>query len=151
MDGKSHQSAVTRYRVEARVVGPGVSRADSKEATIRFDTSAGQVQYLMGPAELLAAAFAACVLKNVERFSHILRFSYEGASIKVTAEREDRPPRFVRVQYVLRVVTAEPGHRVELLHRNIAKFGTVFNTLAAACEVTGEIVAEAPSPIAATA
>jgi hypothetical protein len=48
------------------------------------------------------------------------------------------------VSYVLRVVTDEPRARVELLHRNIRKFGTITNTLAAAGEVTGNIESVAP-------
>jgi hypothetical protein len=47
-----------------------------------------------------------------------------------------------RSRYVLRVVTDEPRQRVELLHRNIRRHGTIFNTLAAVCEVTGDIIAE---------
>jgi hypothetical protein len=45
------------------------------------------------------------------------------------------------MHYRLRVVTDEPPARVELLHKNIRKFGTITNTLAAACELTGEIEA----------
>jgi hypothetical protein len=36
---------------------------------------------------------------------------------------------------------AEPDQRVDLLHRNIQRHGTIFNTIAAACEVTGTITA----------
>jgi hypothetical protein len=48
------------------------------------------------------------------------------------------------VSYHLRVVTDEPPARVELLHKNVRKFGTITNTLAAACELTGTIEAVAP-------
>jgi uncharacterized OsmC-like protein len=133
-----------RYTVEAATRGGGLSSARTRQATIEVDTSAGQSATHMGPADLLATAFAACVLKNVERFSGILPFRYDGASISVTAEREDRPPRISQIQYVLRIRTDEPAQRVDLLRRNIEKFGTIFNTLAAACRVTGEIVAEPP-------
>jgi hypothetical protein len=36
-----------------------------------------------------------------------------------------------------------PWHRIELLHRDIQRFGTITNTLAAACELDGTIAAEA--------
>ena len=52
------------------------------------------------------------------------------------------PPPIVRARYRLRIETDEPQRRVELLHRNILRFGTITNTLAAACELTGTIVAE---------
>jgi uncharacterized OsmC-like protein len=131
------------YTVRARMVGSGVSRGeiDGKTAEIEFDTSAGQSATLPGPADLLVTAFAACVLKNVERMSTLQPFSYESASIEVMAEREDRPPRIARMHYRLVVVTNEPQRRVDLLHHNIARQGTIYNTLAAACAVDGEVVA----------
>jgi hypothetical protein len=63
----------------------------------------------MGSAELLAMAVAACVLKNVERFSGILPFAYGGSSIHVTAEREEPPPRIARIHIGPRVITDEPA------------------------------------------
>lgn len=127
------------YKVEARVVRPGVSAATSKRAVVEFDTSAGQSDLLPGPADLLTMAFAACVLKNVERFSHILPFRYEEASIEVTAERQEVPPKITRITYSLQLVTDETEHRVELLHRNIRRYGTIYNTLAGACDVSGNV------------
>ena len=131
------------YTVRARTLGDGVSvaEAEGRTATVSFDTAADMGGGLFGPADLLLAAFAACTLKNVERLSGLQRFAYRGASIEVTGVREDRPPRMTRVTYRLSVETDEPEQRVDLLHRNIMKHGTVYNTLAAACEVSGEIVA----------
>ena len=141
------QEPILRYSVEAAVVQRGLARAVSREATIEFDTSVEQSASLMGPAELLASAFAACVLKNIERFARILPFTYQTASIQVTLERQDTPPRITSVQYALHIVTAEPPHRVDLLHRNLMKHGTIYNTLAAACPVTGSITAEPPGSL----
>jgi uncharacterized OsmC-like protein len=129
------------YRVEARMTDLGVASGKAKGRTIEFDTSRTGSDELPGPAELLILAFAACLLKNVERFSHLLSFDYDGASVAVEAGRQDAPPRFPTIRYELRVATTESEHRVELLHRNICRFGTVYNTLAAACDVEGRIVA----------
>jgi uncharacterized OsmC-like protein len=130
------------------VVRPGISATTSKQELIEFDTSAGECDALPGPADLLTMAFAACVLKNVERFSQILPFRYENASIKVVAERQDAPPKMTRVTYSLRLVTDEPEQRIDLLHLNIRRHGTIFNTLAATCDVSGELLVERPSGIA---
>jgi hypothetical protein len=46
-----------------------------------------------------------------------------------------------RMHYRIDIVTDEPQSRVDLLHKNIRKYGTITNTLAAACELTGEMVA----------
>ena len=133
--------STTSYRVHARVSGPGVATGHAKEREIAFDTSRAGGDVLPGPAELLALSFAACLLKNVERFSHLLSFDYAGASVAVEAERRDAPPRFTKIRYELRIRTNEDPHRVQLLHRNLRRFGTVYNTLAATCDVDGTIVA----------
>ena len=135
-------AAVMRYEVEARITGPGRSEVACKQSRIAFDSSPEQRQELPGPAELLAGAFAACLLKNVERFAEILPFRHAGAWVRVVVEREDAPPRFARLRYELRVITDEEPLRLELLHQNLQKFGTVYNTLASACEVSGNLIAE---------
>jgi uncharacterized OsmC-like protein len=130
------------YEVDARIVRAGVSEIHAKRGRILFDSAPEMGDELPGPAELLCGAFAACLLKNVERFSAMLRFEQHGASVHVTALRQQDPPRFTAIRYELRLVTAESPRRVELLHRNLVKHGTVYNTLAAACEVTGTVVTE---------
>jgi uncharacterized OsmC-like protein len=138
-------SAPTTYTVEAQVVRAGVSAGRSNGAIVEFDTSAESATTLPGPADLLTMAFAACVLKNVERFSRILSFRYQGASISVTAQRQETPPKMIAIKYVLRVLTDEPDRRLELLHRNIRLHGTIYNTLAEVCDLDGEVIAETPA------
>jgi uncharacterized OsmC-like protein len=137
------EDAVDRpgYRVHARATGPGTATGLAKAREVEFDTSRQGSDELPGPAELLAMSLAACLLKNVERFSALLSFGYDGASVTVEAERQDSPPRFTTFRYELRISTDEDPHRVELLHRNLRRSGTVYNTLAATCEVDGTIVA----------
>lgn len=135
--------AVTQsYRIAAAHQPGSPGTIQARHSTVLFDSTAGQDPELPGPAELLAAAFAACMLKNVERFAEMMPFHYEHAAIEVTAEREASPPHIARLRYHLRLVTSEPPHRVELLHHNLRKFGTVVNTLAVACEVEGEVSLE---------
>jgi len=134
----------TSYSLQARTVRPGVSTATSHGATVEFDTSAGGSDVLPGPADLMTMAFAACVLKNVERFSQMLSFRCLGASVDVTSERQDVPPKMTRITYRLHLVTDESQHRVDLLHRNIKEHGTIFNTLAAVCEVSGDVTVQQP-------
>ena len=130
-----------RYTVKARTAGDGTAEITAHSTTLTFDRAWPNTEQptLPGPGELLAAAFAACAIKNVERFSRILPFAYDAAEIDVELHREDHPSRFDRVDYVLRLVTDEPAARVDLLARNLAKHGTVYNTLAAGCEITGRI------------
>jgi uncharacterized OsmC-like protein len=135
----------TRYAVDAENRPGGTATISARTSTLAFDGSTETGELLPGPADLLAAALAACLLKNVERFSHLLPFRYEHASVHVEVEREEPPPRIVRARYILRIVTDEPEQRVDLLHRNILRFGTITNTLAAACDLSGTIAAETPA------
>lgn len=46
------------YDVQAEEVIPNVSTARAKRAQLYFDSSPGQSEHLMGPAELLLSSFA---------------------------------------------------------------------------------------------
>ncbi|RPF21560.1 OsmC family protein [Myceligenerans xiligouense] len=131
----------TEYRVTARARAgdPGVAEAGA--TTIDLDTVwGGTPTGRPGPADLLATAFAACLLKNLARSRDLLGFAYDDAQVEVTAHRQDSPPKFTEIHYTLRVTTDEPPRRVDLVHRNLRRYGTVYNTLAAVCDVHGEIV-----------
>lgn len=133
------------YRVQARSQPGGVAQVTVGDRSVSVDTGWGvDPSGAPGPAELLAGAFAACLMKNIERSSKLVGFAYEGADIEVEATRQDAPPRFVEVAYEVRIVTDEPARRVDLLHRNLRQFGTVYNTLAAVCDVHGRVIAVAP-------
>ncbi|WP_136707449.1 OsmC family protein [Agromyces sp. H66] len=140
-------AAPSTYRVSAASTSGGSAVATAASTTIPFDASWGRDEPsgLPGPAELLASAFTACMLKNLERAGALLGFTYESAEVDVVARRQDAPPMFVELRYELRVTTSETQHRVDLVHQNLRKFGTVYNTLAAVCDVDGMVVAVAPS------
>ncbi len=129
------------YRVQgvSRPGGNGKIRCNTTD--IKADTGSISDGFRPGPAELLCASLAACLLKNIERYSEVLPFQYDVATVEVEAERQDTPPQMTRMHYRIEIATNEPDHRIELLHRNIRKFGTITNTLAAACELTGEAIA----------
>ena len=84
-----------RYEATGTVRAGGEGRLDAHGLAAPFDGTAGRIDELPGPADVLCAALSACILKNVER--------------------------------------------IELLHRNIRKFGTITNTLGKACDLSGTI------------
>jgi len=45
----------------------------------------------------------------------------------------------VRIEYQIVVDTDESDQRLDLLHRNLQKYGTIYNTLAGATELVGTI------------
>ena len=133
------------YAIRARATAHGTAQVDAGSETILFDSSwASEPSGLRGPAELLAGSFASCLLKNLERAGRLLDFHYGSAAVDVTARRQDDPPRFIEISYEMRVTTDEPERRLDLVHRNLQKYGTVYNTLAAVCDVHGSLRAEAP-------
>lgn len=136
----------TTYQVRARAESHGDASVDVGTQTLPVDASWAAVEPsgLPGPAELLSAAFAACLMKNLERSSAIMKFHYQRADVDVTARRQDSPPKFVEIEYEVHLVTDEDERRVNLLHRNLRQFGTVYNTLAAVCDVHGTVV---PVPV----
>jgi uncharacterized OsmC-like protein len=144
--GKTGRSrAPSDYHVRARARAGGPAEAHAGSELIRFDaTWGGPDSGLPGPAELLASAFAACLLKNLARTGKLLRFRYQSAEVDVTAHRQDAPPKFARIRYEVRLVTDEPPQRVDLIHRNLRQFGTVYNTLAAGCDIDGRVVTVPP-------
>lgn len=139
MRGRARRVSTQTYKATGTLRAGGEGSLDAHGLSTPFDGTAGRLEALPGPADVLCAALCACILKNVERFSHILPFAYESATVIVTAYREEPPPHVARMTYELELVTEEPPSRVELLHRNIQKFGTITNTLSKACEVTGNI------------
>lgn len=60
-------------------------------------------------------------------------------SYQVILERLDSPPKMASITYEVRVDTDEPDRRLELLHENVKKFGTVSNTVAPGTELTGRV------------
>ncbi|NNM97305.1 MAG: OsmC family peroxiredoxin [Candidatus Dormibacteraeota bacterium] len=128
-----------RYEVRAELSAGGRAVVQAGSTAISFDASAEPESALPGPADLLAAALAACLSKNIERFSHILEFRYRRAMVRVEVERQQSPPRIARSHYVIQIDTEESDRRLELLHLNLRRHGTISNTLAASGELSGEL------------
>ncbi|EHK55555.1 OsmC family protein [Allomesorhizobium alhagi] len=127
------------YKVEARRVDAHGALATTKNAQIGLDTNPSGRSDAFNPAELLLAAVAACMIKGIERVAPMLHFDFKGVHVEVHAVRQDSPPKMVSIDYVLTVDTDESDQRLELLHRNVRKYGTISNTVAAATELNGII------------
>lgn len=89
------------------------------------------------PAEVLLAALSACMIKGIERVIPILKFQLRGVEVRVHGVRQDVPPRMESIDYEIVVDTDEDDRRLALLHDNVKKFGTVFNTVAPGTELSG--------------
>ena len=127
------------YAVRARRIDARSSVAITKAAEIVLDTDVQGRDDAFNPAELLLAAIAACMIKGIERVTPLLQFQVRGVEVSLKAERQDSPPRINSIDYEILVDTEEDDHRLDLLHTNVRKFGTISNTIAAATELKGTL------------
>lgn len=113
------------------------SESRCKQAAITLDTDLAGNSQAFNPAELLLAALSACMIKGIERVTPILKFQLRGVEVRVHGVRQDVPPRLESITYEIIVDTDEADRRLDLLHENVRKYGTVFNTVAPGTELTG--------------
>ncbi len=128
------------YSVQARRLDAHGSEATTKAARIVLDTDVKGRPDAFNPAELLLAAVAACMIKGIERVAPMLQFEFAGVEVKLHGVRQDSPPKMVSIDYELIVDTQESDHRLELLHTNVRKYGTISNTVAAATALNGRVI-----------
>jgi uncharacterized OsmC-like protein len=127
------------YSVTARRIDSHGSEAYAKDARIVLDTDMAGRKDALNPAEMLLASLAACMLKGAERVAPMLEFDLRAIDIELHGFRQDSPPKMVRIDYEIVVDTDETNQRLDLLHRNLLKYGTISNTLSAAIELVGTI------------
>ena len=125
------------FHVSARRIDAHGSVARCKQADVLLDTDlAGRVD-AFNPAELLLAAVSACMIKSIERVTPILKFQWRGVEVRVHGVRQDVPPRLESIDYEILLDSDESEPRLALLHENVRKYGTVFNTVAPGTQLSG--------------
>lgn len=128
------------FTINAESVAGNDGAIIAKDSTIDFGTTSETADSMPSPAELLLGSLSACILKNVERFSEMLKFEYQKASIVVSATRLEAPPRMDDITYELTIYSDDKNLNINLLKRNIEKFGTIYNTVKISCNISGSIV-----------
>lgn len=127
------------YTVTARRIDAHGSEARAGDAVLTIDTDLSGRADAFNPAELFLASIAACMLKGIERVMPLLNFQLKGVSVSLHGVRQDTPPRMLSVTYDIVVDTEESDSRLDLLHKNVRKYGTISNTVADALELSGII------------
>ncbi len=127
------------FHVVARRLDAHGSRAECKEAALVLDTDLQGRPDAFNPAELLLAAVAACMLKGIERVTPILKIQLRGVEVRLHGVRQDVPPRMESIDYELIVDTDADDRKLELLHENVKRYGTVFNTVAPGTRLSGTV------------
>jgi uncharacterized OsmC-like protein len=127
------------YSVKASSSSKNNASIHIKQAEINFGITPESDELLANPAELFLGSFSACILKNVERFSALMNFEYSTTELTVSAKRLEKPPRMDEIQYELKIYSQDSSLNIDLLKKNIEKFGTIFNTVKSSCSVVGTI------------
>ncbi len=135
----SETKAKLEFRVSARRVDAHGSVAHCKDAEIVLDTDMAGRPDAFNPAELLLAALSACMIKGIERVTPILKFQLRRVEVRIHGVRQDVPPRMESIDYEILVDTDEDDRRIALLHDNVRKYGTVFNTVAPGTALSGSM------------
>jgi uncharacterized OsmC-like protein len=132
------------FDVRSEWVSHTASVSYCKNAKIDLDTNMAGSPDAFNPAELLLAALSACMIKGMERVAPILKFEFTGVEVKLHGVRQDVPPKMESIEYEIIVDTKENDSRLELLHKNIKQYGTVFNTVTPGTSLTGHISRKKP-------
>lgn len=128
------------YKITATVQQGGKAKAVANQSEVSFDATSGRNDKLPNPAELLLTSVAACMLKNVQRYSEILKIPYRSAKITVNGIRNENPPYMKKISYKLQIDTDAGENKIKNWHKNILKYGTITNTVNRACEFEGTMV-----------
>tara|TARA_R110002051_G_scaffold325808_1_gene431556 strand:- start:30743 stop:31150 length:408 start_codon:yes stop_codon:yes gene_type:complete len=128
-----------KYQIKASSTSSQDAVIHIKQSKIDFGTTSKTSETLPNPAELFLGSFSACMLKNVERFSSMMKFSYSKATLEVNAIRLENPPRMDNIIYNLTIYSTDNKLNTGLLKKNIEKFGTIYNTIKLSCNISGTI------------
>jgi uncharacterized OsmC-like protein len=117
------------YQIKASSISNQDAVIQIKESNIDFGTTEKTAETLPNPAEIFLGSLSACMLKNVERFSTMMKFTYSKATIEVQATRLEKPPRMDNVIYNLTIYSNDKKLKLALLKKNLEQFGTIYNTV----------------------
>ncbi|WP_299210206.1 OsmC family protein [uncultured Dokdonia sp.] len=127
------------YKIKASSTSNSGASIAIKQKNISFGITSESEVVFPNPAELFLGSFAACILKNIERFSNLMKFTYSGTDIIVKAIRMNTPPKITDIVYDLTIYSDDSNLNVNLLKKNIEKFGTIYNTAKLSCKIESTI------------
>lgn len=130
------------FQVSAHRADASGSTVRSKQAEMTIDTSIAGRMDALNPVELLLASLSACIIKGIERVAGTLGIEYESVDVSLTAHRPVNEARIDDIDYLVTIGTNADPSKLNLLHKNLMKFGTIYNTIRSGTTLTGEVVAK---------
>lgn len=129
-----------KFNLSATHQSAGPTAVSAKSATLAIDTSLAGSPTKLNPIELLMAAQAACFIKGIERVAPTLNFAFSKVSVFLEATRPETEARISNLTYRIEIETQETDARLELVHKNLKRQGTIYNTISATTNLHGEVV-----------
>ena len=130
------------FEVSAKRLDSSGSVVHSKQTELVIDTSMGGRMDALNPVELLLASLSACIIKGIERVAGTLGIEYDSVDVTLVAHRPVDEARIDGISYTVTVGTSADQAKLDLLHKNLMKFGTIYNTIKAGTTLTGVILAK---------
>ena len=132
-------SEMMTFQVTANRIDANGSQVHAKQTDLVIDTSVGGRPDALNPVELLLAALSACFIKGIERVAGTLGIDYDSVNVSLTAHRPVDEARIDDIAYVMQISTQADQAKLELLHKNLMKFGTIYNTIKSGTRIAGTI------------
>lgn len=119
--------------------GANGTLAHAQDATVELDTSMAGRPDALNPVELLLASLSACIVKGVERVAPTIGFTFTAMDISMVARRPLDEARIEDIRYTVTFDTDASDELLSLVHKNITKFGTIYNTVKAGTDLSGTV------------
>jgi uncharacterized OsmC-like protein len=127
------------FSLQAKRNNSSGSLVTAKSAELTIDTSLAGRPDTLNPVELLLASQAACFIKGIERLAPTLEFDFRGVQVFLEADRPENEAKIAQIRYRVLIETDESEQRIALMHKNLQKQGTIYNTLSAGTELVGSV------------
>lgn len=128
------------FELTARRLSDTSSEVNSKDVTLEIDSGIDPRTDALSPMELLLAAQAACFLKGIERTAPTMNFQFSDVRVKLRATRPKLEARIEEIEYLIKITSRESDERLGLMHKNLQKHGTIYNTISSGTKLHGKLV-----------
>lgn len=78
-------------------------------------------------------------MRGIQRIRPLVGFELEGATLTLSAERYDDPPRIESIHYDIAIRGEADEDQLELIHTNLQRFSTIYNILAPGTALDGVV------------
>jgi uncharacterized OsmC-like protein len=128
------------FEIAAKRLDDRSSQITAQDVELVIDSGVEPRPDALSPIELLLAAQAACFLKGIERLSPTLNFRFSDVRVRLEAIRPLNEAKIESLKYLIEIATDESDERLALMHKNLKKHGTIYNTISHGTHMAGELV-----------